>query len=67
MRADSEEEKEDTSQAAVAVRQMLNVPSKSRKPFLTLAQWVAAFDRYAIALVVKVQWSRVDAMATHNT
>ena len=40
----------------------LGVRTKRSKPHLSLAQWVAAFDRYALASVLTGQWSMTTAL-----
>jgi hypothetical protein len=60
--SDSEEE---VSAVALELRRTLGLKGKAHKPRLTITQWLAAFERYALAAVITDQWSMVDSLAQY--
>ena len=63
VRADSDSE-EDTSAAAKELCKALCAKTKPKQPYLTVTQWIAAYERYALAAVITEQWDMVTAMAS---
>ena len=63
-RPDSDSE-EEVSAVALELRRTLGLKGKAHKPRLTITQWLAAFERYALAAVITQQWSMVDSLAQY--
>ena len=48
---------------ALELRRTLGLTGKPHNPRLTITQWLAAFDQFALAAVITQQWSMVVSLA----
>ena len=58
----TEESDDEPTETAAHLAKALGVPAKRHKPHLTLLQWVAAYDRFAVASAAAGLWSYTDAL-----
>jgi hypothetical protein len=61
MQADSDNE--DETPTAKELAKLMGV-KKAQKPHLSVVQWMAAYERYALAAVVTGQWDMTTALAS---